>query len=306
MFFVFVVTLRFGNFAVVGNSLYRVFFAKSLGDVLFDVFGEREVGKIGPGLFCSFDTNDEFAAFGKLRHISQPAAYYLFVNLADFAYERDFAIAENRVQKVKVFFYVVRRAVKNNRTRKIFKSLGVADPIRFLFGQEPRHAERRRVESAEYHRVYKRARSADYRIFEFFCNEFADKHAAGVGHDGHTRVGHERKVFARLEPRDHLFAFGSLVELLVGNKRFFDVVAIDDRAFYKNRKIRRVLIGTNIQLIGKMAFYGTRQLRYIDIRTKKLKVIGKKAFIGIYPAAKIKIPRARKKKYIKLLANKYG
>lgn len=86
----------------------------------------------------------------------------------------------------------------------------------------------------------------------------------------------------------------------------FDVVAIDDRAFYKNRKIRRVLIGTNIQSIGKMAFYGTRQLRYIDIRTKKLKVIGKKAFIGIYPAAKIKIPRARKKKYIKLLANKYG
>lgn len=76
----------------------------------------------------------------------------------------------------------------------------------------------------------------------------------------------------------------------------FDVVAIDDRAFYKNRKIRRALIGTNIQSIGKMAFYGTRQLRYIDIRTKKLKVIGKKAFIGIYPVAKIKIPRARKKK----------
>ena len=86
----------------------------------------------------------------------------------------------------------------------------------------------------------------------------------------------------------------------------FDVVAIADRAFYKNRKIRRALIGTNIKLIGKMAFYGTRQLRYIDIRTKKLKVIGKKAFIGIYPAAKIKIPRTRKKKYIKLLANKYG
>lgn len=86
----------------------------------------------------------------------------------------------------------------------------------------------------------------------------------------------------------------------------FDVAAIDDRAFYKNRKIRHALIGTNIKSIGKMAFYGTRQLRYIDIRTKKLKVIGKKAFIGIYPAAKIKIPRTRKKKYIKLLANKYG
>lgn len=86
----------------------------------------------------------------------------------------------------------------------------------------------------------------------------------------------------------------------------FDVVAIADRAFYKNRKIRRALIGTNIKSIGKMAFYGTRQLRYIDIKTKKLKVIGKKAFIGIYPAAKIKIPRTRKKKYIKLLANKYG
>ena len=86
----------------------------------------------------------------------------------------------------------------------------------------------------------------------------------------------------------------------------FDVVAIADRAFYKNRKIRRALIGTNIKLIGKMAFYGTKQLRYIDIRTKKLKAIGKKAFIGIYPAAKIKIPCTRKKKYIKLLANKYG
>ena len=62
VFFVLVVTLRFGNFAVVGDPLYRVFFAKPLSDVLFDVFWEREVGKIGPGLFRSFDTNDEFAA----------------------------------------------------------------------------------------------------------------------------------------------------------------------------------------------------------------------------------------------------
>mgnify|MGYP000358564936 CR=1 FL=1 len=37
-----------------------------------------------------------------------------------------------------------------------------------------------------------------------------------------------------------------------------------------------------------------------------VKAIAKKAFIGIYPAAKIKIPRTRKKKYIKLLAKKYG
>ena len=67
-----------------------------------------------------------------------------------------------------------------------------------------------------------------------------------------------------------------------------------------------MILGTGIEKSGAKAFYETSHLQFVDIRTKKLEKVGKKAFVGIHPFAKIKVPRAKKKVYIKLLANKYG
>ena len=86
----------------------------------------------------------------------------------------------------------------------------------------------------------------------------------------------------------------------------FSVTAIADKAFYKNKKLEKVEIGSSVRTIGSRAFYQTKKLKFIDIRSKKLKSVGKAAFIGIQKQAKIKVPRDKKAAYVKLLAKKYG
>ena len=82
----------------------------------------------------------------------------------------------------------------------------------------------------------------------------------------------------------------------------FSVTSIADKAFYKNKKLEKVEIDTNVRTIGSQAFYQTKKLKFIDIRSKKLKSVGKAAFIGIQKQAKIKVPRNKKAAYVKLLA----
>lgn len=83
------------------------------------------------------------------------------------------------------------------------------------------------------------------------------------------------------------------------------VTAIDKNAFKKaKKKLTKVVIGANVTTIGKKAFAGCKKLRKITIKTKKLKSVGKKAFKGINKNAIIKVPKAKKKAYTKLLRNK--
>ena len=83
------------------------------------------------------------------------------------------------------------------------------------------------------------------------------------------------------------------------------VTAIDKNAFKKaKKKLTKVVIGANVTTIGKKAFAGCKKLRKITIKTKKLKSVGKKAFKGINKNAIIKVPKAKKKAYTKLLKNK--
>ena len=85
----------------------------------------------------------------------------------------------------------------------------------------------------------------------------------------------------------------------------YDVVKINKNAFAKAEKLEKVVIGKNITAIGEKAFYNAKKLKRININTKILTKIGKKAFVGIYSRATIKIPKSRKKKYVKLLEGKY-
>lgn len=85
----------------------------------------------------------------------------------------------------------------------------------------------------------------------------------------------------------------------------YDVVKINKSAFAKAKKLEKVVIGKNITAIGEKAFYNAKKLERININTKKLTKIGKKAFVGIYSQATIRIPKSRKKKYVKLLEGKY-
>lgn len=85
----------------------------------------------------------------------------------------------------------------------------------------------------------------------------------------------------------------------------YKVVTVGKSAFAKKKKIRKVIIGKNVTSIERKAFYKAKKLRFVDIRTKKLRKVGKKAFKGIYSSAKIKVPKSQKKKYVKLLRGKY-
>lgn len=83
------------------------------------------------------------------------------------------------------------------------------------------------------------------------------------------------------------------------------VTAIDKSAFKKaKKKLTKVVIGANVTTIGKKAFAGCKKLKKITIKSKKLRSVGKKAFKGISKNAVIKVPKAKKKAYTKLLKNK--
>ena len=85
----------------------------------------------------------------------------------------------------------------------------------------------------------------------------------------------------------------------------FVIKEIGDKAFADCLKLKKITIAGSVESIGRKAFYHTPKLRYIYLKTKKLKHIGKKAFYGIYENAVIKVPRDKKMRYIKLLQGKY-
>lgn len=83
----------------------------------------------------------------------------------------------------------------------------------------------------------------------------------------------------------------------------YKVTAIAPNAFKNCKKLKRITIGKNITKIGAKAFYKCTRLAKITVKTKKLasKKVGSKAFQGIYKQAVMKLPKNKRKAYIKLL-----
>ncbi len=84
-----------------------------------------------------------------------------------------------------------------------------------------------------------------------------------------------------------------------GNK--YKVTEIEKGAFKGLKKLKSVTIGENIKRIGKEAFRGCKKLKKITFIGKKLSKIESKAFQGIAKKAKVICPKAKKKKYQKLI-----
>lgn len=83
----------------------------------------------------------------------------------------------------------------------------------------------------------------------------------------------------------------------------YKVTEIAPKAFRKNSKLAQVLIGKNIQKIGKQAFDGCRKLKKVTVKATALKTVGKYAFRSISKNAKILVPKKKYKKYAKALKN---
>ena len=84
----------------------------------------------------------------------------------------------------------------------------------------------------------------------------------------------------------------------------YKVTSIAKNAFKNNRKIKIVTIGCNITKIKANAFNGCKNLKTINIKSQKIKTVGKNSFKGIKSNAKIKVPLSKLKKYAKLFKNK--
>lgn len=83
----------------------------------------------------------------------------------------------------------------------------------------------------------------------------------------------------------------------------YKVTAIAANAFKNQKKIKKVVIPSSVNRIGKKAFYGCKNLKNITIKTTKLtkKNVGSKAFSGIHAKAVIKVPKKKQSAYKKIL-----
>jgi hypothetical protein len=83
----------------------------------------------------------------------------------------------------------------------------------------------------------------------------------------------------------------------------YKVTSIAPSAFKSNTKIRKATIGANVDTIGKLAFYGCKNLKTIVIKTKKLtsKSIGSKALKNIYVKVSIQVPKKKLTAYKTIL-----
>lgn len=82
------------------------------------------------------------------------------------------------------------------------------------------------------------------------------------------------------------------------------VVSVADKAFTGCKKAKKAVIGRNVMVIGKKAFYGDKNLKNITVKAQKLKKVGKQALKGISPKAVVKVPKSKKKAYTKLFKGK--
>ena len=85
------------------------------------------------------------------------------------------------------------------------------------------------------------------------------------------------------------------------NGKKYKVTTIATSALKGNKKVTKVIIGSNVTKIGKKAFYNCKRLKNITIKSKKLKSVGKYAFKGIAKYATIKCPGKKTKKYKEMI-----
>ena len=79
------------------------------------------------------------------------------------------------------------------------------------------------------------------------------------------------------------------------------VTEIAKNAFKDSSKLKKVVIGKNVTKIGNGAFLNCKKLKTVEIKSAKLKKVGRKAFLKIHGKAVFKAPKNKVKAYRKLL-----
>lgn len=127
---------------------------------------------------------------------------------------------------------------------------------------------------------------------------------AKVGKGIYRVTNAKKKTVVLVKPRkanNTRFNVPKSVKLANGR---YKVVGIEKNAFKNNRKLKKVVIGSQVTKIGANAFSGAKNLKTITIKSKSLKSVGKNAFKGIDKKCKIKVPAKKLNSYKKLLSKK--
>lgn len=85
----------------------------------------------------------------------------------------------------------------------------------------------------------------------------------------------------------------------------YQVTSVADFALKNNRNVKKVVIGSNVSVIGKEAFRGCKKLKSILVQSKKIVTVGKNAVKNVSKKAVIKCPAKKVKSYQKLFGKKY-
>lgn len=86
----------------------------------------------------------------------------------------------------------------------------------------------------------------------------------------------------------------------------YKVASVAAKLLKNNKKVRKVVIGSNVTKIGAEAFCGCKNLKMIIIKSSKLKSVGKNAIKNIYKRARIACPKKKKAAYKKLFKKSTG
>ena len=95
----------------------------------------------------------------------------------------------------------------------------------------------------------------------------------------------------------------TIPETVSAGEKTYTVTSIKDKAFYKNTRLKKVIIGKNVKKIGTRAFKGCKKLKFVKIEGDEV-TFGKECFKGISKKAVFKVPKAKVKAYKKQLLKK--
>ena len=84
----------------------------------------------------------------------------------------------------------------------------------------------------------------------------------------------------------------------------YKVTTIADNVYKDNKKIKKVVIGSNIKTLGKNVWKNCKNLTTIQIKTKVLAKVGSSAIKGTSTKLQISVPSGKKKTYQKLWKGK--
>ena len=88
------------------------------------------------------------------------------------------------------------------------------------------------------------------------------------------------------------------------DKKVFKVLEIQSKAFSKCKNMKKLEIGSNVQVLKPKALMNCKKLKTIMIKSKSLNTVGKNALKGINKKAVIKVPSSKKKEYVQLFSKK--